>query len=187
MGPYPSSASSSCIPARKGAPPFGSFVPSRPFFLNEQLSPGRIPCKSRSLRLVVAFALWEGRKDMSRSRLATAILLTGLLCALEGCMGLPHPPCAPAPEPGCWGGIYPLVMTPFCENGVDILSLERQIRHELSGGVQGLLVLGTFGEGQYVTPAERVQVISTAVRVAAGSVPVVAGIHSGDLADARAQ
>jgi 4-hydroxy-tetrahydrodipicolinate synthase len=102
-------------------------------------------------------------------------------------MGLPHQPCAPAAEPGCWGGIYPLVMTPYCENGVDILSLERQIRHELSGGVQGLMVLGTFGEGQYVTPAERVQVISTAVRVAGGSVPVVAGIHSGDLADARAQ
>jgi dihydrodipicolinate synthase/N-acetylneuraminate lyase len=41
-----------------------------------------------------------------------------------------------------------------------------------------LLVLGTFGEGQYVTPEERAQVIGTAVRVAKGTVPVVVGIHT---------
>jgi 4-hydroxy-tetrahydrodipicolinate synthase len=79
------------------------------------------------------------------------------------------------------------VLTPFCHGTVDIASLECQLRRELSGGVQGLLVLGTLGEGQYVNAAERSQVIATAVRVACGAVPVVVGIHTGDLHVARAQ
>ncbi len=99
---------------------------------------------------------------------------------------------AEEPSPGCvpnpWAGIYPTVMTPFAPcGGIDVRSLECQLRHELAGGVHGLLVLGTFGEGQYVTPEERAEVIVTAVRVAKGKVPVVVGIHSGCLEEARAQ
>jgi 4-hydroxy-tetrahydrodipicolinate synthase len=78
-------------------------------------------------------------------------------------------------------------MTPFCGHGVDEQSLERQIRHEMAGGVHGLVVLGTLGEGQYVTPVERAQVIGSAVRTAGGAVPVIAGIHTGSIDEARAQ
>ena len=79
-----------------------------------------------------------------------------LLAALAaGCHGPQR--CCPArgPAPGGWAGIYPTVVTPLCECGVDTVSLERQLRHELAGGVHGLLVLGTIGEGQYARPDER--------------------------------
>jgi dihydrodipicolinate synthase/N-acetylneuraminate lyase len=69
---------------------------------------------------------------------------------------------------------------------VDVASLEAQIRYELHGGVHGLLVLGTIGEGQYVSDCERAEVIVTAVRVACG-VPVVVGIHTCNLEVARQQ
>jgi 4-hydroxy-tetrahydrodipicolinate synthase len=98
---------------------------------------------------------------------------------------------AAAPPSGCanpWAGIYPTVVTPFCKGGgVEVASLERQLRHQLRGGVRGLLVLGTTGEGQYTTWEEREQVIATAVRVAGPEVPVVAGIHTSRLEEARAQ
>jgi 4-hydroxy-tetrahydrodipicolinate synthase len=70
---------------------------------------------------------------------------------------------------------------------VDTVALEHQLHHELAGGVHGLLMLGTIGEGEYVTPEERAQVVATAVRVAGGRVPVVVGIHTCDLEVARAQ
>jgi 4-hydroxy-tetrahydrodipicolinate synthase len=79
------------------------------------------------------------------------------------------------------------VLTPFCDGGVDVLSLERQLRHELRGGVHGLLVLGTIGEGAYTSMEERQQVITTAVRAAGPARPVIVGIHTCDLAVARAQ
>jgi 4-hydroxy-tetrahydrodipicolinate synthase len=88
---------------------------------------------------------------------------------------------------GCchWAGIYPTVVTPLCDHsGIDIQSLEHQIRHELNGGVHGLLLLGTIGEGQYTSLEERAQVISTAVHMA-GPAPVIVGIHTCDLNCAR--
>jgi 4-hydroxy-tetrahydrodipicolinate synthase len=80
------------------------------------------------------------------------------------------------------------VLTPLCAGGgVDVASLEAQLHYELRGGAHGLLVLGTIGEGQYVTPEERAVVIATAVRVAQGHVPVVVGIHTCDLDVAQTQ
>jgi 4-hydroxy-tetrahydrodipicolinate synthase len=104
-----------------------------------------------------------------------------------GCKGLHHSCCDPAPSPCTWGGIYPTVVTPFCDHGVDVKSLESQLQFELHGGVQGLLLLGTIGEGQYVTMEERAQVITTAVQVAHGCVPIVVGIHCCDVESAREQ
>jgi dihydrodipicolinate synthase/N-acetylneuraminate lyase len=96
---------------------------------------------------------------------------------------------ADAQADGCchWAGIYPTVVTPWCDHsGIDVGSLEHQIRHELGGGVHGLLVLGTIGEGQYASLEERAQVISTAVHMA-GAAPVIVGIHTCDLNCARTQ
>ncbi len=89
----------------------------------------------------------------------------------------------------CWAGIYPTVLTPWhCGGcGVDTAALACQIQYQLSGGVHGLLVLGTLGEGMYASDQERAEVITTAVTQAAGKVPVVVGIHSGDANEALAQ
>lgn len=87
-----------------------------------------------------------------------------------------------------WGGIYPTVLTPWtCEGCVDVPALTRQLEYQLAGGVHGLLVLGTLGEGEYASPAGREVVIRTAVTAANGRVPVVAGIHSSHADVALAQ
>lgn len=126
---------------------------------------------------------------MAAGKLRVAVVVVAFLAAGPACAaGLHRKPCPPPePAPNAWAGIYPTVLTPFCDHGVDQSSLEAQLRFELSGGVNGLLVLGTIGEGQYTTPEERVQVITTAARVAGGKVPVVAGIHTCDLAEATVQ
>lgn len=86
----------------------------------------------------------------------------------------------PCPRPQ-WGGIYPTVLTPWnCDGTVDAAALAVQIEYQLAGGVHGLLVLGTLGEGQYTNAAGREVVISTAVAAAKGCVPVVVGIHTAD-------
>jgi len=50
-----------------------------------------------------------------------------------------------------------------------------------------VLVLGTLGEGMYASEEERAQVISTAVAQCAGRVPVVVGIHHGEVHAAMKQ
>ncbi len=115
------------------------------------------------------------------------LYLLPLVVLTTGCHALHHRPGQPCAYPCQWAGIYPTVVAPLCGDGIDIHSLECQLRHELAGGVHGLLVLGTIGEGEYLQDAERAQVITTAVRVAAGQVPVVAGIHTSNLDVARSQ
>ena len=73
-------------------------------------------------------------------------------------------------------GIVPPVATPFTDAGeVDFVSLERLIEFLLDAGVHGLFMLGTTSETALLTGAERVAIVETAVRVAAGRVPIMAG------------
>jgi dihydrodipicolinate synthase/N-acetylneuraminate lyase len=113
------------------------------------------------------------------SRLRLLVILLALLTTLP-CRATAGP-CSP------WAGIYPIVMTPFCDHGVDTAALELELRYQLHGGVHGFLLLGTFGEGEYTTMDERAQVIATAVRVAHGKMPVIVGIHTCRLDEATAQ
>jgi 4-hydroxy-tetrahydrodipicolinate synthase len=103
--------------------------------------------------------------------------------------GGPPPGCLNAPPPPpSWCGIYPTVVIPWdCKGGVDEPALAKQIEAQILGGVHGLLVLGTIGEGDYADMTERAQVIRVSVRASRGRVPVVAGIHTSDLAAAKAQ
>jgi 4-hydroxy-tetrahydrodipicolinate synthase len=74
-------------------------------------------------------------------------------------------------------GVIPPVCTPFTEsNELDVPSLERLIGFLLDAGVSGLFMLGSTSETATLTDAQRKQVIEVAVRVAAGSVPVLAGV-----------
>src|SRR6516165_2003631 len=98
-------------------------------------------------------------------RPALVALAMGLTLLNGCCRPRRHSCCAPGHEPPLHG-VFPTVLTPYDCSGLDLASLERQIEHELHGGVNGLLVLGTLGEGQYLSMEERAQVISTAVRVA---------------------
>lgn len=74
-------------------------------------------------------------------------------------------------------GIIPPVCTPLTSAlDVDVLSLERLIDFLVSGGVDGLFVLGSTSEVAYLPDRHRQQVLEVAVARAAGQVPVLAGV-----------
>jgi 4-hydroxy-tetrahydrodipicolinate synthase len=100
---------------------------------------------------------------------------------------------AGAEEPGAsthtWAGIYPTLVTPYRgpNGGIDTAALERQVDHVLRGRVQGLVILDFYGEGEFVSPQEREEVIQTTIRCAFPRLPVIVGIQGTDLAEARQQ
>lgn len=75
---------------------------------------------------------------------------------------------------GAWTAIY----TPFLESGdLDLPALEDLCERQASAGV-GIVACGTTGETPTLTAAEYDQVVKTAVTVASGRVPVIAGTGS---------
>jgi 4-hydroxy-tetrahydrodipicolinate synthase len=61
-------------------------------------------------------------------------------------------------------GIVPPVITPLTEDmQIDTLSLRRVVRHLIDGGVNGLFVLGSSGEAEFLDSARRAEVIRVAV------------------------
>jgi 4-hydroxy-tetrahydrodipicolinate synthase len=118
-------------------------------------------------------------------RALSIAITTGLLAATA----LAGKPCK-SPGDCChpWAGIYPTVLTPWnCDCTVDEASLEAQLRYEIAGGVQGVLVLGSLGEGERASPSARAQVLAVTARTVVGCVPFVVGIHTCDVECAKSQ
>jgi dihydrodipicolinate synthase/N-acetylneuraminate lyase len=77
-------------------------------------------------------------------------------------------------------GIIPAVTTPFDASGeIDVDALERNLAALLDAGVHGFVATGTMGEAGSLSGDERRRVIEATVRVAAGRVPVIAGVSAG--------
>lgn len=73
-------------------------------------------------------------------------------------------------------GVVPPLVTPLTpEYDVDTASLARLVEYQLTGGVSGVFVLGTSGEGTFLTDEQRQTVLETVVSEVAGQVPVLAG------------
>ena len=73
-------------------------------------------------------------------------------------------------------GVYSVLPTPFTSAGdVDLESLKRVIDLFIGAGVNGLTALGVTSEVARMNDGERVRVLETVVRHAAGRVRVVAG------------
>jgi 4-hydroxy-tetrahydrodipicolinate synthase len=84
-------------------------------------------------------------------------------------------------------GIIPAVTTPFDATGaIDLDALERNLAALLDAGVHGVVATGTMGEAGSLSAAERRTVVETTARVAAGRVPVIAGVSAGTAAAASA-
>jgi len=74
-------------------------------------------------------------------------------------------------------GIIPPMITPLTNEGaLDIRGLENLVEHLISGGVHGVFLLGTNGEGPSLTYTLRKELIKTACRMIDGRVPVLVGI-----------
>ena len=73
-------------------------------------------------------------------------------------------------------GVIPPVATPLLPDGtIDHVSLERLVERLIAEGVSGLFALGSTGETAYFTDDQRVELLTTIVRVNAGRVPIIAG------------
>lgn len=74
-------------------------------------------------------------------------------------------------------GIIPPVVTPLLnDNELDMEGIERLITHLLEGGVHGLFLLGTTGEGTSLRYSLRVDFVREACRLVNKRVPVMVGI-----------
>ncbi len=74
-------------------------------------------------------------------------------------------------------GIVPPMLTPLRERDtLDHAGLERLVEHLINGGVSGLFVLGTTGEGPSLSYRLRRELIERTCKLAAGRVPVLVGI-----------
>lgn len=69
------------------------------------------------------------------------------------------------------------MITPLTEAcGLDVAGLERLVAHLLDGGVHGLFILGSCGEGPVLAPAVQRELIERTTALVAGRVPVLVGI-----------
>ncbi len=74
-------------------------------------------------------------------------------------------------------GIIPPMATPLlAPDELDVAGLERLIEHILRGGVQGLFLLGTTGEGPVLSYKIRRELIQRTCSQVAGRVPVLVGV-----------
>ena len=76
------------------------------------------------------------------------------------------------------GSLVALV-TPFDgDNRVDYASLKRLVDFHVEAGSSGLVIAGTSGESPTLLSSEHIELIGRAVDIAAGRIPVIAGIGS---------
>jgi dihydrodipicolinate synthase/N-acetylneuraminate lyase len=74
-------------------------------------------------------------------------------------------------------GIIPPLATPLLDSDtLDVEGLGRLIEHVLAGGVSGLFIMGTTGEGPSLGHRLRRELIEQACRIVAGRVPVLVGV-----------
>jgi 4-hydroxy-tetrahydrodipicolinate synthase len=77
-------------------------------------------------------------------------------------------------------GLYPALVTPFSEEGIDTGVLRRLCVDLMGKGIDGIVPLGTTGEVPTLLPAERDQIITTCVEAVNGRIPVIAGTGTND-------
>ena len=76
-------------------------------------------------------------------------------------------------------GIYPILPTPFLENGdLDSESLRRLIDFQKAAGVSGVAILGFMGEAHKLAESERQTVVETVVNQAQGDLDVWVGVRA---------
>jgi dihydrodipicolinate synthase/N-acetylneuraminate lyase len=92
-------------------------------------------------------------------------------------MSVPQPPVAPR-------GIIPPLATPLsAPDQLDEAGLDRLIEHVLAGGVHGLFILGTTGEGPSLSYRLRRELIGRTCRQVRSRVPVLVCISDTSLAE----
>ncbi len=82
-------------------------------------------------------------------------------------------------------GSIPPIITPFVNGEVDYRTYSSLIDHQIKNGSHGILVNGTTAEPSTLTIDERNKLISIAVEVANGKIPVIAGTGSQSIIETK--
>lgn len=86
-----------------------------------------------------------------------------------------------------FGGLIPPMVTPLDERRrLDRTGVKNMVNHLVDGGVDGIFLLGTTGEGPHLPYAIRRELVKETCRLVKGRVPVLVGITETDLEDALA-
>jgi 4-hydroxy-tetrahydrodipicolinate synthase len=72
-------------------------------------------------------------------------------------------------------GTYTAIVTPFRNGALDEAALERLVKMQIKGGVDGIVPVGTTGESPTVDCEEHIRIIALSVKFAAGKIKVLAG------------
>ena len=76
-----------------------------------------------------------------------------------------------------WEGIYPAMLSPFDENGnLDFDMFGKNIEAQLNGGVHGLIIAGSLGEASVLSTEEKYDLLTYALKLVDGRVPVLLNI-----------
>ena len=81
-------------------------------------------------------------------------------------------------------GTYTAIVTPFKNGQLDTAALERLVKAQIKGGVDGIVPVGTTGESPTVDCDEHIEIIRLAVKFAAGKIKVIAGTGANATAEA---
>jgi 1-pyrroline-4-hydroxy-2-carboxylate deaminase len=76
-----------------------------------------------------------------------------------------------------WQGVFPAVTTQLFEDqSIDWKAQATHLEVLIDSGIHGLILCGSLGENQTLTPDEKRAVVKHAMEVAAGRVPVLSGV-----------
>lgn len=81
-------------------------------------------------------------------------------------------------DPSRLRGSIPALVTPFRDGRVDLAAFESYLEWQISEGTHGFVPCGTTGESPTLSHDEFASVVGTAVKVAKGRLPVIAGTGS---------
>ncbi|HPC62871.1 MAG TPA: 4-hydroxy-tetrahydrodipicolinate synthase [Verrucomicrobiota bacterium] len=81
-------------------------------------------------------------------------------------------------------GTYTAIVTPFKNGQLDEAALERLVKAQVKGGVDGIVPVGTTGESPTVDYEEHIHIIALAVKFAAGKIKVLAGTGGNSTSEA---
>ena len=84
-----------------------------------------------------------------------------------------------------WQGVFPAITTQMLKDGsIDIASTAAHAEILVQSGITGLICLGSLGENQPMTPAEKRLVVEAMVQVVNGRIPVLSGVAETSTAEA---
>jgi 4-hydroxy-tetrahydrodipicolinate synthase len=81
-------------------------------------------------------------------------------------------------------GAITALATPFVGKDVSFGDLKRLVEHQVRGGIDGLVPVGTTGESPTLSSEEHMDVVRATVEFARGRVPVIAGAGSNSTSEA---